>query len=333
MRIGIVTQPLFNNYGGVLQNYALQTILKRMGHDPITIDCIPQNSIVRWLVSTVRSLLFFPFRRFRRPFAPFPKPRLRDARFNAFVDRYLVTTPLMYRFPKRLVERFELDAVIVGSDQVWRPKYNPFLTDSFLAFASKTKICRIAYAASFGVDNWEYSLIQTRICRRLAQKFDAISVREESGVNLCKQFLGVNAVHVLDPTFLLSSEDYEQLLDTSRPEHPPYLAAYILDDNEEKRGYIQREADLRGLAVRFFSAGKNASLRIEDWLAIFFDSSFVVTDSFHGTVFSIIFGKEFICLANKERGNARIDSLLRLNNQNRIDALRQTSIRFLSENL
>ena len=333
MKIGILTQPLYNNYGGVLQNYALQTVLKRMGHESITLDCIHQHSKWKWIAATAKSLFLWPFKSHRRPFPEYPKRRFRNKVFNDFVESSLETTSLMSRYSNDLIKRYGLEAVVVGSDQVWRPSYNPYIEDSFLAFAQKDTIKRLSYAASFGVDKWELTPKQTKRCKALAKRFNAISVREYSGVELCEKYLGVTAQHVVDPTLLLLKEDYEKLMDANRPAHHPYLAAYILDPNEDNRRIVYEEAEKKKLEVKFFSAGKDAKLSIGEWLAIFHDASFVVTDSFHGTVFSIIFGKEFICLTNKGRGNSRFDSLLKMYYNNTIGEMREKSLLFLTNQL
>ena len=115
---------------------------------------------------------------------------------------------------KAYTSQYRFDAYVVGSDQVWRPTYNlgDKLFDMYLAFADGQQVKRLSYAASFGVDKWEYSDDQTRICSELAKQFDAISVREKSGVKLCADNLGVDAIHVLDPTMLLDPSDYNKLI-------------------------------------------------------------------------------------------------------------------------
>ena len=91
----------------------------------------------------------------------------------------------------------EYDAFVVGSDQVWRPSYNHHIKNAFLGFAENWKnVKRIAYAASFGVDNWEFTEEQTDECKKLIQKFDFVSVREDTAVNLCSEELGLLATHV-----------------------------------------------------------------------------------------------------------------------------------------
>ncbi len=224
-------------------------------------------------------------------------------------------------------------AVVVGSDQVWRPKYNHFLEDMFLAFTQNLNIKRISYAASFGVDEWEYTPKQTRICSALAKKFDAISVREESGVRLCKEHLGVDATWVLDPTLLLKKEDYLNLCQEVPVNDNRFMAVYVLNMNESVRESYEAIAKERNLEIKLFEADAKASLTIPEWLAMFRDASYVVTDSFHGTVFSIIFEKEFKCIYNETRGAARFESLLNLYNSGKLEEMRQFSLNWLKNAL
>lgn len=333
MKIGILTQPLYNNYGGLLQNYALQTVLKKMGHEPITIDCIPQNNKMEWMASTMKSMLLWPIKSKRRRFASFPKPRLRNDDFNRFVEDNIDTTSLSFYFSDRVVKDYGLDMIVVGSDQVWRPRYSPHVEEGFLAFLHDIPVRRVAYAASFGVDTWEMTDRQTRRCRKLVQRFEAVSVREASGVALCEQYLHVKADVVLDPTLLLQKEDYERLLDPQRPHRAPFLAAYILDDSPANRTIIEQEAADRGLELCFFTAGKQACLSITEWLTLFHDAAYVVTDSFHGTVFSIVFGKEFRCLTNSKRGNSRFENLLGMVRDGTLETMRKKSYLFLKEHI
>ena len=221
------------------------------------------------------------------------------------------------------------DAYVVGSDQCWRPRYNEFLTSMFLDFAKEEKPNRIAYAASFGTDQWEFTQEETLICSPLAQKFDFVSVREDSGVNLCKDHLGVAAIHVLDPTLLLTKEDYILLIEAEKePKAQGTLFNYILDPDTVKSAFINRVAKERGLKsfqvlpkcqaeTRTKDDIKN---RIEDcvfpgvttWLRAFMDAEMTIVDSFHGMVFSIIFNKPFWVIGNANRGMSRFTSLLKV---------------------
>ena len=221
------------------------------------------------------------------------------------------------------------DAYVVGSDQCWRPRYNAFLSSMFLDFVKGEKTKRIAYAASFGTDQWEFTQKMTSICAPLAQKFDFVSVREDSGLKLCKEHLGVNAVHVLDPTLLLTKEDYIHLIKAeNEPQSKGTLFNYILDPDAAKSAFINKVAKEKGLKsfqvlpkcqaeTRTKEDIKN---RIEDcvfpgvttWLRAFMDAEMTIVDSFHGMVFSIIFNKPFWVIGNANRGMTRFISLLKM---------------------
>ena len=241
-----------------------------------------------------------------------------------FIDTYIHT----YNVESfKSLKAADFDAIVVGSDQVWRPKYfEPMfgegIDNAFLSFAHNWKIKRISYAASFGTEDWEYTDEYTRLCSELLGLFDAITVREESGVRLCKDKFGVDAEHVLDPTMLLSKDDYMKLFDVANtPESPGNLLAYVLDDSPEKTEMINKISKEKGLVpFRVNAKAKCAGAPVEEriqppveaWLRGFHDAEFVVTDSFHACVFSIIFGKPFVVIGNKERGMARFESLLKM---------------------
>lgn len=311
MRLGIVTQPLSQNYGGILQNYALQQMLKRMGHEPITIDWQSKTPLWTYLLRTVKNTLFFCIPGIKSKFAPWPKIKPKNKLIAPFIDTHIHLTDEVTRYNRKLVDRYQLDGLIAGSDQVWRPKYNHHrLYDCYLQFAKGKKIFRMAYAASFGVDYWEYSKRKTARCKKLIRMFDAVSVREHSGIELCASHLDCKAIEVLDPTLLLSAEDYTTLcIDIPKPQEA-FLAAYLLDADEEKRRMVEEIASRHRLSVHYVSADNDISLRVEEWLALFRDANLVVTDSFHGTVFSIINHTDFISIPNPNRGASRFESLL-----------------------
>ena len=358
MRIGIVTQPLEMNYGGILQNWALQQALRGLGHDPITIDAFERYSTPHYLFNCLRTIM----KKLQGKRANLPKRyhgSLRNELLGQFVEQHIAKTRVMWDYKRSVVNQYRLDALVVGSDQVWRARYNGgHLEDMFLKFAQGLPLKRrVAYAASFGVDEWEYTPEQTRACAGLAQQLDAVSVREQSGVDLCRNHLGVTAQFVLDPTMLLKADSYKAIIDTQWNSSEPYLAVYCLDITPAKQAFFNRLAQERGLTVRYFSAGWESKLTVGQWLAMLSNASMVVTDSFHGTVFSILFGREFFSLCNPGRGNTRIAGLLlELGLQDRlvlddapdephhqqiawdrvdeqIERLRQQSLAFLSQSL
>ena len=335
MKIGILTQPLHNNYGGILQAYALQTILKRMGHEAWIINRdfaeVPLwrriaafcKSLVLQYASGNKNSPFFLF------FSTEEQKSIINRNTSVFIDNNIQPRTRCLKSNKALlkeIKKQKFDAYIVGSDQVWRPMYSPCLGNYFVDFVdNETNIKRIAYAASFGVDTWEFTKKQTKQCAALVQKFDAVSVREKSAISLCQTFLNKDALHVLDPTLLLDKSDYVKLvLEAKESVSDGDLMAYILDSSTEKTEMINIIA--QQLELKSFSAMASKKLTrktknnieecifpsITKWLRGFMDAKFVVTDSFHGCVFSIIFNKPFIVIGNEKRGMSRFSSLLEM---------------------
>lgn len=328
MRIGIITQPLMGNYGGLLQNYALQQTLRRLGHDPITLDqkswhLSGYSKYKMNLMVFVYNLIYGKKKNYYGEYERLLELTLQNSR--AFVETYIATTEKMTednQFRSKCID-MNLDALIVGSDQVWRPHYAPKLEQSFLCFAKGLPLKKIAYAVSFGVDEWEYTVEETKRCSILAKQFDAISVREKSGIGLCSDYLGVGAVHVLDPTMLLDEDDYNGIIEnrnTTRSNGT--LFAYILDQNDDKVSCVNNISDRLGIKPFYVNQTKELRFAIpedineyiyppvEQWLRSFRDAEYVVCDSFHGMVFSLIYHKNFVVIANKRRGVARFKSLL-----------------------
>lgn len=311
MKIGIITQPLKCNYGGIIQNYALQQVLRDMGHEPWTVD-YAKYTWFNWTDRTCRTLvhkLLWHHRDFGHTPAEVEKEELPLRRFA--YDHISLTEPRTRTLQRIVVEKYHFDAIVVGSDQVWRPCYNPHMERCFLSFAKGMNLRRVAYAASFGKDNWEFSPRQTRRCAALAKQFDGVSVREKSGVELCRKYLGVEATHVLDPTLLLSADRYMALCEDI-PARKPFVFAYLLEATPEQIKAVKAFALRKGLPCIIKSADDTLTMedRVELWLSCFRDAAFVITNSFHGTVFSVIFNKDFYVWSHVGRGNSRFQSLL-----------------------
>ena len=284
-----------------------------MGHEPVTVDYVGHRpSFLIVLLSGCKTMLLRCIGKKR----PFLKRNIRNRSNSTFVKKYINTTRIVTYYDKSIVEEVGAKAVIVGSDQVWRVACNnDTLDDMYLKFLGDIPIKRIAYAASFGVEYMQdYS--QKQICEyaNLLKKFDVITVREVSGIELCKRYFKVTAEQVLDPTLLLRKEEYMKLCACIPIDRRRILAAYILDKSAEVRKKVESIAREKGLKIIYFSADADAVLSIEKWLSMFRDSEHVVTDSFHGTIFSIIFNKKVTVLSNESRGNARLESLLTLFN-------------------
>lgn len=320
MKIGIITQPLHTNYGGLLQNYALQQTLMQLGHEPITLDqgntSTPQWRIIASCIKTFLLKLIGRGgnRQYLFQIDDEKKAYIRQ-HTNRFIDKYIAhTEAFLYaeEFRSYTISH-QLDALVVGSDQVWRPIYNQNVLCSFLDFAKGLSLKRLAYAASFGVDYWEFSQQQTERAKELIRGFSAVSVREHSGIDLCRKYLGCDAVHVLDPTMLLDKEDYIRLIEEeNEPVSKGNLFTYILDESDEKKSIIEKVASELDLQP-FSSMPKHRTdvfPPVTQWLRAFMDAKFVICDSFHGAVFCIIFNKPFLIIGNQERGMTRFNSLL-----------------------
>lgn len=319
MKIAILTQPICNNYGGILQNYALQTLLERNGHTVITLN---YPVVGGYSGNPIRHLLSICKRAIHKitghpevvwvDLATESRKQIELAHLQkAFLDKYLHLFEIEEPITWEQIEGFNFDAFVVGSDQVWRPRYNrDHLANLFLDFAEGKNVKRIAYAASFGTDVWEFDASQTVQCAALAKQFDAISVREASGVSLCRNYLGVEASHVLDPTLMLDEDDYLSLC--SGKEHPEgdYIAVYTLDYTKQKMALLNEVSRQLNCPLHYIGRfTKEGYPSIESWIEGIAHAKYVITDSFHGTVFSTIFQKQFVTLGNAARGNSRFDSL------------------------
>lgn len=331
MKIGIITLPFNWNYGGILQTFALQSALHKLGHESYTINrnTEPMSIKLKILSFVRRSILKILFRKdvVVRTWPTKQEEKIIRQHTDRFIRENIKTTSLFKSENDfKYIDKYNFKAFITGSDQVWRPKYSPVLENHFLGFLSNNGTQkRIAYAASFGVDNWEFTLNQTKSCSNLAQKFDAISVREDSAVDLCYNHLNVNSVVALDPTMLLEKDEYIKLVEKDKvPKLSGTLLNYILDSSDDKIkivDQVSKELGIKPVSIMpkgvFRDVGKN---RLDDcvcppvthWLRGFIDADFVVTDSFHGTVFSIIFNKPFIAFGNAKRGITRFKSLLKI---------------------
>ena len=330
MNICILTQPLHNNYGGLLQAYALQVVLRQMGHEVWTEDRRRKNerSLIGKMLSSAKRLVRICLSPSKARFIIKRKElEIISRHTRSFVEKYIRTTVPVYSTSKDVFfKKYRFDAYVVGSDQVWRKDYSWGLDNYFLDFTEGWDVKRVAYAASFGVDEWEISPEKTKLYRRLIQRFDAVSVREESGVRLCKEYLGIDAVRVLDPTMLLSQSDYKSLVRREGDEAKTgeTLFYYILDRTGEKEELIATAAELLKLEAMtacpehtFAEAGREniegcIYPKVTEWINGIANSKFVITDSFHGCVFAVIFNKPFIVTGNEARGMTRIRSLLSL---------------------
>lgn len=318
-KIGILNfQYSDHNYGAVIQACALHYVIKNnIGVDVTHINLIPEVKKKKFFIRMKNKIGFLlrelgikngliQHEYFKNPYV-----------FEDFRNMYL---PRTKELNKNNIGKYcatlNLTHVIVGSDQVWRPDYTQDLVKEYFFDFISDDVKKISYAASFGLDKWEYynKWISTDEVKRLIKRFSAISVRENTGLEICRREFDVCAEHVLDPTLIVNKGFYSDILEKANKDPVSDIVYYKLDLDNRFRMLIKQIEDERKYNSENIYYKKNIfSYRynsVPDWLAKINNSKLVVTDSFHCICFSIIFEKDFIYYPNKDRGITRITSLL-----------------------
>lgn len=347
MKIGILTLPLSVNFGGILQAFALKTVIEGMGNTAVFLNRQYGRPGLLLLLFRFGSVIKCFVRRYIlgqrdyhvvNPFRVHYNVRTR-MRYNysalaEFIEKKINrTVPFRSTYSlARYCRKHKFDCLLVGSDQVWNESYSPDIADYFLCFLSDSdEPPRIVYAASGLRENIKDSP-ELKKCIASAKKFKAISVRENTAVGIINDIFGLKATQVLDPTLLLCPETYLELCSEYKEniiESDNILTDYILDYSGEKRNIVDdicRTLHLKDISIlpQVFDE-EEFPLSIEKWLFQISNADFVVTDSYHGCIFSIIFKKQFIVIENPQRGNDRFETLLRsLGLENRIISLTGT---------
>lgn len=317
-KIALLNLQVDGNYGGHLQRYALITVLQRMGYDVTHLNTrfpSAKKTLLKYLKGGSKRLLLYPFYALRRsaeylPLRYFKYYIKHESITEAFYEKYIPHTSRIYS-NEELARYQDYDCFVVGSDQVWRSSIaaNYGLFTYLFDYLPEDKK-RISYGASLGTSENELSEEEIVNFRELYSKFSAASVREKSGLDLlasydCRQ---PKPEWVLDPTMLLTSEDYDKVIREGRTAPlKEKIFCYILDMNEQKMATIQSKAKEKGMGCQIWNKDENYT--VEQWLRSFRDAEFVITDSYHGLVFSLIFNKPFCLLRNDFRGNARFESI------------------------
>lgn len=319
--IGLVGIWRMENYGSALTYYSLYKYLNNCGFSVMMIER-PKNAI--WQPNDELNL-----------FEALPVPAYDKAdRLNNYFEMQMLNS--------------NCDCFLVGSDQIWYPPMVQLIGNfAYLDFVQEHK-AKVAYAVSFGHNEYKnIDFYQQQLAAYYINRFDQISVRELSGQSICEDVLGVKkAIQVMDPVFLIDESEYVELARQSNWHDKGYIAAYILDPNEEKEALLQRaaceqgkklivlsEAYLSEAVLAKWTLSVEQNVGVTDWLAVLHGADFIITDSFHGVCFSIIFRKPFICVCNNERGAARFETILSLAGlQDRmLESAAQTDCRLLLE--
>lgn len=362
MKIALLNLPFDNNYGGNLQRYALMTVLQRMGHDVEHIFLRICYKLPWYKVPRELPLRLIKKYILRRDIDVFWE-RKYNVLGNELADKALPFYKKYIKHTAIITDKSEIasicantyDAYVVGSDQVWREDMTCQLgiENYFLGFVNDLSVKKIAYAVSLGSSSAKFSSKHLPRLSALYGKFTGVSYREISAKSIFERYGWCHPKPelVLDPTLLLSAEDYDVLFKenvvcdyTSGKTY-----CYILDQNELVQQTIMEmskrnnnECIIEGIA------DKDNYTSIPQWIFNIRNASLIITDSYHGTVFSIIYHKPFVFLGNERRGNARVESLfstLCINYDGlnpvicgkhvyqRIEYMKKKSILFLGNNL
>lgn len=325
MKIGILTYHFSDNFGALLQGYALRKWFINHGHDASFVNYHP--SYVEEGGNFVSLLNPHHFRKNlkilylklsslkRRWFGNAEQAK----RFQAFRESDLgVTGKRLHTFEDIAASSLDYDLLVAGSDQIWNPSEQKGLDPAyFLAFASNSATRKISYAASFGRGSLDIAYHDQ--AKFLLKNLDGISVREMSGVEIVRAVAGCDAACVPDPTLLL--ESYSDLLNSSNEDREGHIFCYALRSSQGIREVAQLASTV--MKAKIFSP-YNAHRRWKEigytvypcpkgWLALINNASFVVTNSFHGTALSVILKRPFLVVGlsgTKQELNERSKNLL-----------------------
>lgn len=309
-KIGILNfQYSEHNYGAVLQAAALEYTLKKLGYNAEHINFIPMSKIS--FKGRLKKILIKI-----KVISPRNKGKYQDEIVFEDFRNIFLTRSVKIETEKQFRQlSSSYDAIVVGSDQVWRPKMAGKPAVFFLKYVPK-HVERIAYAVSFGAAQWELDKDDsiTKMAKKEAQKFKAISCRESSGLDICNDVFGVSSVHVLDPLLLVDDEFIEKVIENAKPSSSK-LVYYKLGSDEEFREVLtELEITYNSKAKNIYTRddGSNKYDTVYQWMRNIYDCEVVITDSFHCICLGLRFGKEVIYYPNPERGQARIDDLFKL---------------------
>lgn len=321
VKIALLNLPVDNNYGGHLQRYALMELLGQMGCEVVHLNTrFPFEKKIGFKKAKFvvkRFFKYFIFRLNGKEVVPEFK-YLRcyiygDPITEYFYRHYIKHTTRIY-CKNDLLEHLNYDLFMVGSDQVWRNRFTShYGIDSYFFDYLPKSSNRVAYGVSFGTSENELDQIAVNRLAEYYKRFSKVSVREGSAILLIADFgwESPKPTCVLDPTLLLLKKDYLKIIESGKTKlSNGNLFCYVLDKTNQVDEVVSALCKERGLTP--FTVSLDSDCTIEQWLRSFQDAVFVVTDSYHGLLFSLIFNKPFYLCMNAMRGNARFESVLNL---------------------
>ena len=319
-KIALITQHQVFNYGSVLQTYATQKILEKNGFYVEIVDYISErwsNKKIFWDINyenkrAIKKVLYKIFR--------LPIVILRKVQFRSFVKRRLNLTQKYDVYGDLVNNPPKTDIYMVGSDQCWNSFYNGVDRAYYLQFGDKNKP-RVSFSTSMGKE--EFTKTEEKEIKNYLKDFSLISVREKVSIPLLEKITNKPIYNIIDPTLQLSAEEWNKIANSKRIIKEEYVLLFVLyDEDLNASTYARKLADEKNLKVVELSwqikkkPGVDILMshkRPEDFLALIRDAKYIVTNSFHGLAFSVIYNKEFIIVARSQFNN-RIENLLNIVN-------------------
>lgn len=314
--IGIVTEYWGNyNYGGLLQAYALQRAISQLGYSAFQVSYDYENEFPEY-----KRVSYKIKKAIKSVFCAYDN---NHKRYEKQIRKFLLSIPHTKKVDSIRLNSLEseFDAYICGSDQIWNPiGWQPAF---FLTFTNKAKI---SYAASIARDSLSQSEVE--YISQNTQDFSALSVREKKNAEFLTKELGRKYELVPDPTLLLTEDDWNARFPCKNFTKRPYIFAYFLGFNEAQRNQCIQYANKKGYDIYFIPYMKKESYvwdktnlsrcvfdySVDNFIDLIRNAELVMTDSFHGTVFSCIFEKPFYVfnrqlIGNEKSMNSRMDTL------------------------
>ena len=318
MKVAIITLHRVYNYGSALQAYATQTVFERAGYEAQVIDYITAQRTKKQIMKNAAAGSNKGMSSTAYKFFKLFSVMLKEMTFGRFVEKNLHLTKQYITAEDLEQDPPKADIYVTGSDQTWNSQYNEGVDRGFfLAFAPKDKM-KISFVSSFGKEHLNED--EVKETRPYISEYKKLSVREDSALSVLHQIGRDDGVQLIDPTLQLTREEWLKLASPRLVKEPYLILMLLYNEDNHATEYARKIADKKGLKLVKISWEMKKPPMVDklfthrspaDFLSLFANADFVVTNSFHGLAFSINLEREFIVVPRNEF-NSRIESLLTL---------------------
>jgi hypothetical protein len=312
-KIGIITFHRTINYGGVLQAYALKKTIEQLGAESNIID---YKNLHIDRINKVKFINFNGIKGFINGLLTYKSKRKKFQKFVQFRNKYIQPVKWENEYTDE-----KYDSIIVGSDQVWNYLLSDFDKTYFLDFVNDS-MKKNAYSASFGISN--VPAIYREEYAKLLSSFNKISVREDIGVQIIKDLINIEVPVVLDPIFLIQKTEWMKLFQISKKLEDKYILLYLMIPEPDVLRFSEELSKQTGYEIIYITNKVKRTIKAKyvreispiQWVDLFLNATYIVTNSFHGVAFSINFNKEFFMglLPKSSKVNSRLENILKLFN-------------------